>query len=289
MLTHPKPNPSLILQVDALDYAIGGALNQNTAAGLKSLAFYSRKLNAAETKYSAYDREILAVYAAIKHFRFMLEGHNFTIFTDHMPLTFAFKQKLNKWSPKENRQLDLISQFTTDIKNIKGTENVFADTLSRINEITMPGPIDYNEIASAQLDDNELINLLNSDTSLQLKKSDTSTRFDHVHIDLIGPLPPSQGSTFCITAIDHFTGWAKATPISDIKATTVADAFYSTWIPRFGVPTTITTDQGRQFESSLFLALKRLLEVQRIRTTAYHPQSTGPIEEFYRPLKAAIM
>ncbi|GFY16286.1 pol polyprotein [Trichonephila clavipes] len=105
------------------------------------------------------------------------------------------------------------------------------------------------------------------------KLRDTSTRFDHVHIDLTGPLPPSQGSTFCMTPIDCFTRWAEVTPIPDIKATTVAGAFYSTWIARFGVPTTITTDQGRQFESSLFLALARLLGVQRIRNNAYHTQS----------------
>ncbi|GFQ75461.1 gag-pol polyprotein [Trichonephila clavata] len=78
--------------------------------------------------------------------------------------------------------------------------------------------------------------------------------------------------------------------IPGIRATTVADAFYSTWIVRFCVPTTITTDQGRQFESSLFLALARLLGVQRIRTTEYHhPQSNGLIEEFHCPLKAEIM
>ncbi|GFT66697.1 pol polyprotein [Trichonephila clavipes] len=170
----------------------------------------------------------------------------------------------------------------------------------------MPGPVDYNEIASAQLYDNELINLLNSDNPLQLKKvkipnsdlelccdvstdtvrpyvpqkfkklcfdsvhnlahpairttsklvrncfvrpsikkgctvwarrcipcqrakvhrhtiaplqkfSDTSTRFDHVHIDLIGPLPTSQGSTFCMAAIDRFTRWSEATPILTLK------------------------------------------------------------------------
>ncbi|GFY76400.1 pol polyprotein [Trichonephila inaurata madagascariensis] len=51
----------------------------------------------------------------------------------------------------------------------------------------------------------------------------------------------------------------------------------------------ITTDQGRQFESSLFLALARLLGVQRIRTISYHPQSNGLIEEFHRLLKTAIM
>ncbi|GFT94657.1 gag-pol polyprotein [Trichonephila clavipes] len=92
-----------------------------------------------------------------------------------------------------------------------------------------------------------------------------------------------------MTAIHRFTRGAEATPIPDIKATTVADAFYSTWIARFGVPTTITDDQGRQFESSLFIALAGLQGVQRIRTTAYHPQSKGLIEEFHHPLKATIM
>ncbi|GFX40630.1 hypothetical protein TNCV_2374141 [Trichonephila clavipes] len=76
---------------------------------------------------------------------------------------------------------------------------------------------------------------------------------------LIGLLPPSQESTFCMTAIGHLTRWAEATPLPDIKATTVADDFYLTWIARFDVPTTITTDQRCQFESSLFLALAKLL------------------------------
>ncbi|GFS29670.1 hypothetical protein TNIN_362961 [Trichonephila inaurata madagascariensis] len=67
------------------------------------------------------------------------------------------------------------------------------DTLSRINEITMPGPIDYNEIASAQLDDNELINLLNSDNFLQLKKLKIPNSDLELYCDMLtdtdGPYP----------------------------------------------------------------------------------------------------
>ena len=53
------------------------------------MVFYSKKLSGPETKYSALDREPLAAYSSLRHFRFMLEGRDFIIFTDHKPLTHA--------------------------------------------------------------------------------------------------------------------------------------------------------------------------------------------------------
>ena len=83
--------------------------------------------------------------------------------------------------------------------------------------------------------------------------------------------------------------WPEAMPIKDIRAETVADAFFGGWVARFGTPATFTTDRGAQFESRLWDTLCNQFGITRNRTTSYHPQANGMIERFHRQLKAAIM
>ncbi|GFX40158.1 retrovirus-related Pol polyprotein from transposon 17.6 [Trichonephila clavipes] len=174
LLAHPSPSAPLALHVDASDYAIGGALHQVVDSELQPLAFFSRKLTSSEKSYSAYDRELLAIYSAIRHFRYMLEARDFTVFTDHKPLTYAFRQKSDKCSPRQIRQLDFISQFTTNIVHIPGSDNIAADVLSRVSAITFPSQIVYDCIAETQQTDQELHTLIASGTSLELKKGNFS-------------------------------------------------------------------------------------------------------------------
>ncbi|GFT54945.1 transposon Tf2-8 polyprotein [Trichonephila clavipes] len=131
---------------------------------------FSRKLTSSEKSYSAYDRELLAIYSAIRHFRYMLEARDFTVFTDHKLLTYAFRQKVTSVLHGRSRQLDFISQFTTNIVHIPGSDNIAADVLSRVSAITFPSQIDYDCIAETQQTDQELHTLIASGASLELKK-----------------------------------------------------------------------------------------------------------------------
>ncbi len=107
-------------------------LQQLTGGRWQPLAFYSKKLSGAGTRYSTFDRELLAAFSAVRHFRFLLEGRQFRLLTDHKPLVTSLFRTTPPWSARQQRQLSFIAEFTSDIRHTPGQENVVADALSRL-------------------------------------------------------------------------------------------------------------------------------------------------------------
>ncbi|GFW26356.1 transposon Tf2-6 polyprotein [Trichonephila clavipes] len=167
LLSFPRSGLPLSLCTDASDFAVGAVLQQLENESWKPIAFYSKKLNETQTRYSTYDRELLGIYLSVKHFKHLLEGNDFVIYTDHKPLTFAFKQKNEKTSTRQQRQLQYISEFSCNIQHVLGKDNVVADALSRIDSISENN---FEEIAEEQTTDEELQKLLHNN-SLKFKPS----------------------------------------------------------------------------------------------------------------------
>ena len=100
------------------------------------------------------------MYLAVKMFRYFIEGRQVTLFSDHRPLTFVYKNISGKWSPRQKRHLCFVSEFTTDMRYVPGADNVVADALSRAPvdesrhianmESVFTGVIDYVDIAKPQ-------------------------------------------------------------------------------------------------------------------------------------------
>ena len=100
-----------------------------------------------------------------------------------------------------------------------------------------------------------------------------------------GPHRPSRAPTSIERLpLSSQIGW-KQYQSQICTAETVSEAFVSGWISQFGTPSTLTTDRGRQFESTLWSKLIQLLGSKCIRTSSYHPIANGLIRHFHHQLK----
>lgn len=148
---NPKCNIFHLI-TDASNHAVGAVLHQIVDDKPSPIGFFSKKISQAQLKYSTFDRELLGAYLSVLHFKYLIEGQNVTIFTDHKPLESAFKsQKLAK-SDRQQRYLSLITEFVQDIQYIRGKDNIVADYLSRpiASVEQIPVSIDLPRISNAQ-------------------------------------------------------------------------------------------------------------------------------------------
>ena len=133
MLKSPDFSEPFKLAVDASDIGVGAVLLQNDSFGIEHpVAYFSKKLNDCQKKYSTVEKETLSLILAIQHFEVYVSSSksSVVVFTDHNPLTFIKKfsnknQRLTRWSL-------FLEEYDLTIKHIRGKENIVPDVLSRI-------------------------------------------------------------------------------------------------------------------------------------------------------------
>lgn len=150
----PQRNTPFVLTTDASDLASGACLEQIIDGKPIPLGFFSRKFTRSEKNLAPFDKELSAIFFALKHFAHLVDGHKLTIRTDHKPIVSAFSKVGNR-SPQQARYFSFISEFTDDIVYIEGNNNQVADALSRLevavldafkNEDLIPTEEDLKEL-----------------------------------------------------------------------------------------------------------------------------------------------
>ena len=112
---------------------------------------------------------------------------------------------------------------------------------------------------------------------------------ERVHLDFLGPLPKTpRGNLHILVMIDQFTKWIECIPLPSQTAEETARAAVGEFFSRFGYPLQVFTDQGRNFESRLFVGLCKLLQIHKARTTPYRPSANGQVERVNRTLIQAV-
>ena len=156
LLAYPNFNARFDLHTDASQTQLGAVISQD---GIP-IAFYSRKLNPAQTRYTTTEKELLSIVETLKEFRNILLGQQVRVYTDHKNLTY---KQFN--TDRVMRWRLIIEEFSPELVYIQGETNIVADALSRLEIID---DVDYNLSDTQNLDtfyadlfdlsDNDIVN-----------------------------------------------------------------------------------------------------------------------------------
>ena len=124
MLAYPDFNKPFEIHTDASHHQLGAVISQDG----KPIAFYSRKLNPAQSRYTTTERELLSIVETLKEFRTILLGQKIIVYTDHKNLTYKHfnTERVMRWRL-------ILEEYGPELRYIKGENNIVADALSRLN------------------------------------------------------------------------------------------------------------------------------------------------------------
>ena len=140
LLAYPNFNARFDIHTDASQYQLGAVISQDN----KPIAFYSRKLNPAQTRYTTTEKELLSIVETLKEFRNILLGQQIRVYTDHKNLTY---KQFN--TDRVMRWRLIIEEFSPELVYVQGESNIVADALSRLEIIN---DVDYNFSVTQKLD-----------------------------------------------------------------------------------------------------------------------------------------
>ena len=113
-------------------------------------------------------------------------------------------------------------------------------------------------------------------------------RFSFIHIDVVGPLPESEGYKYLLSIYDRCSKWFEALPMRNATSDEVCKAFIDGWVQRYGLPQVAVSDNGNTFIANLYKDMQANFNVKVQFTPAYHAAGNGAIERQHQTVKNAL-
>lgn len=190
VLVHYQTHLPSMIETDASDGVVGGVLSQLQDDGQwHPVAFFTKTMLPAEMNYAIFDKEMLAIIKAFKHWRPELTGapHCIRVLTDHKSLEyFMTKKTLNQ---RQAGWAEILSSFWFEIAYRSGVSNTCADALSRRDqEVTTQEEIKSKYRTQTLLPDSVLDSRITDDLSMEGEEIASLLSIDQEELDLIDRL-----------------------------------------------------------------------------------------------------
>ena len=216
----------------------------------KPIAFASKALSSAESRYANIERELLAVVYGCEKFHTYLYGRQFVIESDHRPLEQIHKKNLDKAPPRLQRMLLRLQPYDCIIQYKPGKEMVTADTLSRLS------PIDRNEISGMQVQIHQLVEWNNN--------------------------------SWYIVIADYYSKFPFVKKLTNLTASSVVNVVRSIFSEQ-GIPEVMICDNGTQFTSAEFQDLSTRYGFRVVTSSPYYPKEHGFIKRQVQTVKKILI
>jgi len=187
--------------------------------------------------------EVKRIYVPSNARGYLLElAHDNPIYGGHLGIKKTFRKLMKFWWPKQHSDVE---QYVRSCETCQKFKNPVGPTPGYLHSIPV------------------------------------SAIFQHIHIDIIGPIHTTcRGNRYIITAIDAFSKWAYAQACQSVATQTVISFVEDQILSKHGMPEVIISDQGSQFTSREWQAFVKKYGFKHNTTTPYHPQSNGIDERF---------